>query len=66
MTEAGAAAYIQSQSACAMIEAMGMQAENQQRAVEDKSMAYTEEDFEKLLNRYEIGYNSAMHYLSPQ
>ena len=52
--------YINSQIACALIEALGMQAENDQRKVLGSSMAYIYEDFEKLPNRYGIHHNAVV------
>lgn len=43
-----------------MVEAMGMQAENQQRAAEGKSPAYGEKAFLDLLNRTGCYSNAAM------
>lgn len=54
------AAYIFSQSCCALIQAMGMVAENMQRAVNDNSMAYVEKDFVELINGYGIHHNTVM------
>lgn len=60
MTPEQTAAFLNSQVACAMIEAMGMQAENQQRAVLGYSMAYTAEDFAAIADRYGIDCNAAL------
>ena len=59
MNETSRAAFLQSQVACAMIEAMGMQAENEQRKAVGHSMAYTEDAFVQLIDRYGIGHNAA-------
>ena len=45
MTEEQKAAYVNSQSICALIEAMGMTAENYQRVCRGESVAYIEADF---------------------
>lgn len=57
------AAFIISQSACAMIEAMGMQAENTQRAIQQNSPAYVYDDFTRLIDNYLIGHNDVVHRL---
>ena len=56
-------ALINAQSTAAMIEAMGMVAENQQREIEGKSMAYVEQDFQNLIGIYGIRYNDVVEYL---
>ena len=56
-------AYIQAQVACALIELEGMKAENRQREIEGKSLAYTEAAFDALLHRYAITHNDVMNYL---
>ena len=63
MNEEQRAAYIQSQVACAMIEALGMQAENQQREIQGESMAYVAEHFDKLQNKYGIDHNSVILFM---
>ena len=60
MTEEQNAAYVFSQSACALIEAMGMVAENKQREGLGHSMAYTEEAFDALINKYGIHHNAVI------
>jgi hypothetical protein len=52
------AAYVISQSVCAMIEAMGMQAENQQRIHRGESVAYMEDSFNSLCEKYGIHHNA--------
>ena len=56
-------AYIISQSVCAMVTAMGMQAENEQRKVLDQSMAYGDEAFEKVLDDFGVHHNNVIEYL---
>ena len=58
MTDEQNVAYVQAQTTCAMVEAMGMQAENRQREIEGKSMAYTHEHFYALIEQYGIHHNS--------
>ncbi len=58
-------AYIQSQVACAMIEALGMQAENQQRLHQGAAMAYVEKDFLALIDKYALGCNSVIAFFRP-
>lgn len=60
MTDEQRAAFVMSQSACALIEAMGMHAENMQRQAVGHSMAYTEHAFDDLLNRYSIHHNAVL------
>jgi len=54
-------AFINSQVTCAMIQAMGMQAENKQREISQDSPAYVMDDFERLITDYDIG--NTHHYL---
>lgn len=58
MTPEQKAAYVNSQSACALIEAMGMAAENQYRERRGESVAYREESFLTLIERYGISHNA--------
>ena len=60
MTNEQKAAYIQSQAACALIEAMGMQALNMQRERQGYSMAYDDEAFFKLIEKYGIHHNAVL------
>jgi len=60
MTEDQSAAYVVSQSTCATIEAMGMQAENLQRAHRGESIAYVTSDFLSLIGKYGIGHNAVI------
>ena len=62
MTEEQKAAVINARAACAMIRAMGMQAENEQRKAEGFSMAYTEKAFFDLIAEEGIHWN-AIHPL---
>ncbi len=57
------ATYVNSQVACAMIEAMGMQAENMQRDALGNSMAYDEDAFMRLLEKYGIHHNAVVTML---
>lgn len=63
MNENQKAAFVQSQVACAMIEAMGMQAENEQRKITGNSMAFDQIAFLDLIDRYKIGHNDVLNYL---
>lgn len=65
MTPEQQAAYVNAMTACALIEAMGMQAENEQRKAIGCSMAYTEEAFQKLLDRYPIHHNAVLNTFYP-
>lgn len=62
MTNEQKAAYVNSQTACAMIEAMGMQAENQQRERQGYSMAYGDKAFFDLIEKYGIHHNAVHQY----
>lgn len=64
MNEEQKAAFLNSQVACAMIEAMGMQAENEQRKACGLSMAYTEDSFVSLIDKHGIGHNAALSTLA--
>ncbi len=48
------AAFVNSQVACALIEAMGMYVENKQREYLDQPMIYGENDFLMIITRYGI------------
>lgn len=63
MNEANRAAWVMAQSACAQIEAAGMVAENMQRAACGHSMAYTEDAFAELPQKYGITHNQVLLYL---
>lgn len=60
MDEQQSLVYIQSQIACAMIKAMGMQAENKQRETLGQSMAYTDADFFNLIEEHGIYHNAVL------
>jgi len=57
------AAFLFSQSACALIEAMGMMAENRRRQFENIPPYYIEEDFKGLIEKYGIHHNAALTML---
>ena len=54
MTPEQKAAYINAQASRAMIEALGMVAENQSRADQGKAPAYNQESFVDLLDGYSL------------
>jgi hypothetical protein len=54
------AAYINAQATCAMIEAMGMQAENKQREIQGYSIAYDDKAFFDLIEKYGIHHNATV------
>ena len=60
MTEAQQAAYIQSQSACALIEMEAMKAENTYREMRGETIAYNEKAFLDLIERYGIHHNAVI------
>ena len=59
MTDEQKAAYVMGQAACLCAEIAGMQAENMQRAAVGASMAYKEEDFVAVIDKYECHHNAA-------
>lgn len=60
MSPEQAAAFINSQVACAIIKALGMNAENAQRIAQGQALAYTEKDYVELINEHGIGYNDVL------
>ena len=64
MSDSENAAYVFSQSVCAMVEAMGMAAENQQREHRGESIAYDEDAFAAIINKYGIHHNAVVGKLS--
>ena len=55
--------YIISQSVTTMVEAIGTQAENAQRAIQNESPAYVEKDFQDLIIRNGVSHNQVISYL---
>lgn len=66
MNEEQRAAFLIAQTACAMIEAMGMVADNQMRAFSNEPPAYTKGAFDALIDRYGLGHNAAVTWLLGQ
>lgn len=64
MTEEQKVAYIIAQSVCAFIETQAMIAENQNREHRGESLAYTEDAFNALLEKYPIGHNAVMKIIN--
>ena len=60
MSPAETIAYVNAQAACAMIEALGMKAENEQRKVQGNSPAYGEAAFSAIIDKYCISHNAVM------
>jgi hypothetical protein len=56
-------AYVHSQCACAIIEAMGMVAANKERKQRGHSLAYGEEAFQKVIEKYGIHHNAVLSTL---
>jgi len=56
------AAFIMSQSACALITAMGMQADNQRAAHEGEPPKYIGAAFDELIDSHGIGYNAVLGF----
>ena len=65
MTEEQKAAYIIAMSTCAMIKAMGYQAENEQRKHLGQAMAYTEDAFGALIEEWGIHHNAVHEKFHP-
>ena len=55
--------YIQSQMLCAQIECEGMKWENEQRTRTGRNLAYTEDEFNKLIVKYGIHHNAILTQL---
>lgn len=60
MTPEQSAAFINSQAACANAEIAAMQAENQQRLAKGLSIAYGEEAFLAIPDKYGITHNAVL------
>lgn len=60
MTPEQKAAFVISQAACAMIEALGMVAENTDRTRHNYATAYAEDSFVDLIAKYRIRYNDVV------
>ena len=56
-------AYIQTQVAAATIEVEAMKATNKVRWQQNQALAYTEEDFIKLIDKYQLGHNQVIENL---
>lgn len=66
MNEQQTIAYIQAQTACALIEMAAMQADNDKRKVLGQSMSYGGSDFFGLLTKYPISHNAVLAEFFPQ
>lgn len=64
MTSEQKAAYINSQTACAMIEAMAYHAENTQRTETGQSIAYGHDAFLQIPSKYGIHHNQVMELIN--
>lgn len=60
MDKPEAVAYVQAMTACALIEAKGMEAENQHRLACGNSVAYGKEAFDALIEKYGIHHNAVL------
>lgn len=56
--------FINSQVACALIEAQAMTAANTLAAFKGESPVFWSEDFMGLIDKYRIGHNDVISYLS--
>lgn len=63
MDMAARTSYINAMVANAMIKAMGMQAENTDRANRGLTVAYNDETFFNLIDEHGIGHNNVIQYL---
>lgn len=63
MDDAQRVAYQQSQTAAALIEAMGMQAQNQMWTTQGQCPVYGETHFNELITKYGLGHNTVMNTL---
>jgi hypothetical protein len=63
MTTEEKVAYIQSQTACALLEMEAMKVENLQRINQGLSVAYGEDAFMKVISNYGIGHNSVLQLI---
>lgn len=66
MDETQRAAFLISQAAAAMIEALGMVADNQERQANGHALAYDGEAFQGVIDRFGIGHNAAVTWLTGQ
>ncbi len=57
-------AFVNSQVACAMIEMEAMKASNTNREMRGEAIAYAEEAFIALINKYGIGHNTVIETLN--
>ena len=62
MNENQQAAFIMSQSACALIKAMGMQADNQRAAHDGEPPEYIGRAFNELIEEHGIGCNAVIGF----
>jgi hypothetical protein len=60
MNEQERCTYINSMATCAMIRAMGMQAENRFCEAHDETPIYREKDFNALIEEYGIHHNAVL------
>jgi len=63
MDEAQRMAYQNAQTTAAMIEAMGMQAENQKRTSNGEALAYNDLCFFGLIDKYGLGCNTVQTFI---
>jgi hypothetical protein len=60
MTPEQAAAYVHAQAVAAQIEMEAMKAENRRREDQGKSLAYGEEEFASLIDKYGLHHNAVI------
>jgi hypothetical protein len=66
MNEEQRAAFQIAQASCAMIEALGMLADNQQATIRGETAPFHKANFDDLIDRYGIGHNAAVTWLTGQ
>jgi hypothetical protein len=60
MTPEQQAAYVIAQAMCMMVEALGMQAQNQARIAEGEAPVFLKEQFDALITQYGVHHNGTI------
>lgn len=66
MNEEQRAAFLNAQTACALIEAQGMTADNQRAVANGVQPEWAKHHFDALIDRYGLGHNAAVTWLHGQ
>lgn len=64
MDEVQRAAFLNAQTACALIEALGMAADNQFSVIRGGLPIHEKDSFDALIDRYGLGHNAAVTWLT--